>query len=71
MYVGLQNHCPFARTGDSNSALSAKIKKTKTLYANIQYENWLKLRKTALVEETTVIAILGRLVERHIRDYRL
>ncbi len=48
-----------------------KKKKTKALYANIQHDSWVKLRKAALVEEASVTVILDRLVERHVKDYRL
>jgi len=30
-----------------------------------------KLRKAALMEETTVTAILDRLVEKHVKNYKL
>jgi ribosomal protein L39E len=48
-----------------------KSTKTKALYANVQHDTWVRLRKAALVEETTVTAILDRLVERHVKDYKL
>ena len=48
-----------------------KKPKTKALYANIRHDNWVKLRKAALVEETSVTAILDRLVEKHVKDYKL
>ncbi len=53
--------------------VSARKKRTKTkaLYANIRHDNWVKLRKAALVQETTVTAIFDRLVERHVKDYKL
>ncbi len=48
-----------------------KKKKAKALYANIRHDNWVKLKKAALVEETSTTAILDRLVERHVKDYKL
>ncbi len=48
-----------------------KKPKTKALYANIQHDNWVKLKKAALVEETSTTAILDRLVEKHVKDYKL
>ncbi len=48
-----------------------KKKTTKPLYANIRHDNWVKLKKAALVEETSTTAILDRLVEKHIKDYKL
>ncbi len=44
---------------------------TTALYANIRHDNWVKLKKAALVEETSTTAILDRLVERHVKDYKL
>ena len=48
-----------------------KRDKTKALYANIRHDNWVKLKKAALVEETSTTAILDRLVEKHVKDYKL
>ena len=48
-----------------------KRAKTKALYANIHHDNWVKLKKAALVEETSTTAILDRLVEKHVKDYKL
>ncbi len=48
-----------------------KKKTTKALYANIRHENWVKLKMAALVEETSTTAILDRLVEKHVKDYKL
>ncbi len=48
-----------------------KKKTTKALYANIRHDNWVKLKKAALVEETSTTAILDRLVEKHVKDYKL
>ncbi len=53
------------------STTRKKKKTTKALYANIQHDNWVKLKKAALVEETSTTAILDRLVEKHVKDYKL
>ncbi len=53
------------------STTKKKKKTTKALYANIRHDNWVRLRKAALVQETTVTAILDRLVEKHVKDYKL
>jgi hypothetical protein len=53
------------------TATKKKKKTTKALYANIRHDNWVKLKKAALVEETSTTAILDRLVERHVKDYKL
>ncbi len=53
------------------STTKKKKKPTKPLFANIQHANWVKLKKAALVEETSTTAILDRLVERHVKDYKL
>jgi len=53
------------------STTRKKRDKTKPLYANIRHDNWVKLKKAALVEETSTTAILDRLVEQHVKDYKL
>ena len=53
------------------STTKKKKKTTKALYANIRRDNWVKLKKAALVEETSTTAILDRLVEKHVKDYKL
>ncbi len=53
------------------STTRKKKKTTKALDANIRHDNWVKLKKAALVEETSTTAILDRLVEKHVKDYKL
>ena len=43
----------------------------KRTLGNHRHDNWVKLKKAALVEETSTTAILDRLVERHVKDYKL